>query len=251
MNKVHKKDVTDEEIERAMEPVFRELEHFLVLRVENPNEIEKSKNSVAKVTDKEIELLTNIYEKPNLAVTSRSINLGLSASDMNSLKTALLRNGFIEQFSINLGKKLGRNNKMLMLTAKGYKAIGKQAIKKPKNVSKEHWWWQTAIYEHLKNQGIETEIEKSKNKKRADIAIEYNGRLIAYEIELSPKNAIQNIAQDIKAGFDAVVSCCKNTIVMREVQKQFELFKDYESIKDKVKFRLLTDLEFVKNFQRK
>lgn len=201
MMHIHKKDVTDAEIEMAMKPVFEELSRFLVPRVKRESQpqtrpAEKRPGNDSKAIDaneaiaqQELDLLKSIYASPNLSITARSARLGLSANTMNGLKAAVIRRKFAEQFSINLGKEFGGNVVLLALTDAGYKAIGKsQGIKKPvANVGHEHWYWQNAICEHYLRKGIDAEIEKSKGGKRADIGIVWKEKEIAIEVELSPK----------------------------------------------------------------
>ena len=248
---MHQKDVTDNEIRIVMEPVYETIREFLVPRQppEQKAEVKQKDKKTAQIFCSKIEeeFLESIYENPNLSTTGRTFQLGLNASKMNELKKRLKKKGLITQFNINIGK----NVTMLELTKDGYSAIGKrQKYKIPENVSKTHFWWARTICDYYNKKGIKAEIEKAMNGKRADVGIIYNGMYIAIEIELSIKNAISNISEDLKVGFKKVYSCCKNSLVAKEIKRQLETYKGYEDIKDRVSIRLLTDFEFVKDIRK-
>ncbi len=253
---MHKKNVTDDEIRIVMESVYAEINKFLVPRQKRQQK-EKAKtgkevkNEKPALTEEQTELLLSVYENPNLSTTGHATKLGYSAYKMNNMKKKLSGMNLLSQFNINLGKDFGGNITLLELTDDGHKAIGKRRkFKKPKNVSREHFWWQRAICQNYIKKGINAEIEKAKNGKRADVGIVFNENEVAIEVELSPKNAISNIIEDLKAGFHKVYSCCKSSLVKREAIRRLEQYNDYESIKDRVSVRLLTDFEFVKEIGR-
>ena len=134
---------------------------------------------------------------------------------------------------------------MLALTKSGYKEIGKRPkIEKPDNVSNEHFFWQQKLYRLFRDKECLTWIEKSLNGKRADVFAIIKDKKNAFEIEMTPNNAVSNVVVDLEAGFDKVISCCKNSVVLREVKKRLSAYKDYERIKDKVEVRLLADFNF-------
>ena len=243
--------VTDEEAYSTWYLYKAKFESSLVDRIrivyneDKPASPKKDESAVAK---DEKRLLVSIDNEPNLPVTRRASILGESSYMMNKLKESLKQKGLAEQFSVNLGKQFGGTITLLALTEKGYEAIGKKPkIKKSrKNESHEHIWWKMNIDESYRKKSIPSEIEKSLNGKHADVGIVWKGENIAIEVELTPKNAIQNIKKDIEAGFDQVVSCAKNKTILNAIEKQFKALEDYESLKGQVKFRLLSDFDFVK-----
>jgi len=192
MSKLHKKDVTDEEINKAMEPVFKEIERFLVPRIRPHTKTEgksinkvnnkikqakKNKFDFKAITEQEMELLTNIFEEPNKGITARAARLGLSSYKMNQTKAALIKKCLAEQFTINLGKDFGGAVSLLELTENGYKAIKKtQKAKKPDNVSREHWWWQIAIYEHYRKKALQLRLKNQKKEKGPTLAFSGKGK---------------------------------------------------------------------------
>lgn len=257
--KTYRKNVSDEEVQSMMAPHLAELMRHVVPRMKpepDPEpEIEPKRNTNEKakveVTAEERDLLEDILEKPNLSVTARAARLGLSAYKMNSLKASIIKKGLAEQFSVNLGKQFGGNISLLALTEEGYGMLGKEPPERPKNVSMEHWWWQLAICDYFTQKNMKAEIEKNKNGNRVDVCLTVNGSEIAIEVELSPNNAVPNIANDLKAGFDKVKCCCKDKAVAEEVRRRFQSYEGYSDVKDRVEVRVLTELELVKEMQKK
>jgi len=251
---IYKKNVTDEEVQSIMAPHLSELMRHVVPRVKPEPEADpkRSTNEKPKVelTAEERDLLEDILEKPNLSVTARAARLGLSAYKMNATKARIIKKGLAEQFSINLGKNFGGTVSLLALTTEGYTGIGRKPIKRPENVGLDHFWWQLAIRDYFAKKSIIAEIEKSRNGIRVDVGLTRDGREIAVEVELSTKNAVANIANDLKAGFDKVECCCKDNQMAEEVRRRLQAYEDYANIRGRVEVRVLTELQLVKEMQK-
>jgi len=249
-----KKDVSNIEIERMMAhhivQLMKDVKPRVSIKDKEPETTNEPIGETAKsqtISLEEKDFLDSIDDKPDLSTTGRLAYLGLSTTKMNNMKNGLIKRGLITEFSINLGKKHGGIVKLLSLTETAYGYIKKEPkMKKPDNITEEHWFWQTHVYESYISQGIVAEIEKSLNGIRADIGIVWNDKLVALEIELTPK--ISNITEDLQGGFDKVVIYCKNNAVMKAIKTQFVSYKNYEDIKDRVEIRLLTEIEILKNF---
>ena len=254
--KTYKKDVSDEEVRRMMVDHINEMLNKVRPRVqvelkqEDKVEVKtKTKKKPAgwgRVSRDEREFLVDIFEYPDLSVTTRGSRLGLSDYKMNNLKAKVIDMALVEQFSVNIGKEFGGRITLLALTGAGYKALRKKPVVRPDNVSEEHWWWQTHIKDYFERKGVKAELEKSIDGKRADIGLVKDGEEVAVEVELSPKNALSNITVDLDAGFDRVVCCCKDKMVAKEVQRRLKEHKRYASIKDLVEVKVLTELQLVK-----
>ncbi len=245
--KIYRKNVSDQEVQSMMAPHLAELMRHVVPRMRPEPKPEAEPN---ELPEEERDLLEDILEKPNLSVTARADRLGLSAYKMNSIKTSIKKKALAEQFYVNLGKKFGGAITLLALTKEGYGVLGREPATRPENVSLEHWWWQVAICDYFKRNNIKVEIEKSRNGTRVDVGLTKDGREIAVEVELSTKNAIANIANDLKAGFDKVECCCKDNTMAEEVRRRLQAYEDYANIKDRVEVRVLTELQLVKEMQK-
>ncbi|GAB6909488.1 hypothetical protein JCM12296A_53320 [Desulfosarcina cetonica] len=204
-----------------------------------------------KLNRHERSILFAVYEDPTRCITKLSSFLGLSSYLMSKKKKSLIKDGYVEQFTVNLGKQSGGTITLLAITDEGYKAIGREPkSKKLQNESWEHHWWKNQIHEFYRKKGIPSEIEKSFNGKHADVGIVWKGENVAIEVELTPKNAIQNIVKDVEAGFSRVVSCAKNKAVQNAIIKMFESYEGYADLKEKVTFRIFYEFGFVKEISR-
>ncbi len=113
--------------------------------------------------------------------------------------------GLIEEIPINLGKDFKGIVKFLELTDVGYKAIGKSPAAKPKRqCTREHWWWQCNIAAQYRKMGYQVKIEMLRGSKHADVGVVHNGKVMAIEVELTSKNAVVNVKEDLQNGFHRV-----------------------------------------------
>jgi hypothetical protein len=245
-----RKNVTDDERRAHMQAYIESLKKPVRSRI-RPEDIPKPapqvrpKTESNEITGEERELLEDILEKPYLSITRRTSRLGLSAYKMNRLKGSAIRKKLVEQVRINLGRKFGGRVTFLMLLENGYRAIGRKPVRKPDNVSREHWFWQLFLKDYCRRKGLVAEIEKCMNGIYADLGVTKNQKLFAYEIETSPKNALSNIVSDLTAGFHMVISCCVDQNTAREVTRRLKEYEKYEQIRDRVEVRVLTELQAV------
>lgn len=252
---MYRKDVTNEEIEIAMQPVLDELSRFLVPRVkleeDKKNHSKEKPKEEINISEEEKEYLKSILEHPNLSVTARGEKLfGFSADKRTRIKKNLLDKKLILEFSVDLGSDFGGRVKLLRLTEQGYKLLGEKpplSTNFSKRGSLEHIWWQEFIAQDYLARDYKAIIEKELNGKAADIGIIAENETVAVEVELSPKNAITNFKQDIDAGFTRTIIACKNYQVKKQIQNKVNSFIAENPIyKGKEKIILLTDFPFVK-----
>ena len=206
----------------------------------------------SKLSDEEREYLKSIIEYPNRSVTARGEKLfGFSADKRTRIKRNLLDKKLIDEFTVGLGRPFGGRVKLLRLTDKAYDILGKKPVKKDPGLlqrrSSEHIWWQEHIARDYSARGYQAIIEKQMNGKSADIGVVKNNEVVAVEVELSPKNAITNLKQNIDAGFTRTIIACKNKSTKKEIEtKLTSFFKKNLTYQDKATVILLTDFPFVK-----
>lgn len=258
----YRKDITDEEISREMQPVLKELEKFLVPRVKPENETTETENSEKEkndenmnLTDEEKDYMKSIIEHPSLSVTARGEKLfGFSADKRTRLKNNLINKKLIVEFSVDLGPEFGGRVKMLRLTEKGYKAIDEKPLTQTEysnRPSLEHICWQELIARDYTEKGYKAVIEKKLKGKSADIGVIKDNEIVAVEVELTPKNAITNLKQNIDAGFTRTIIACRNRKVKKETEKKLNAFlEENPQYKDRAEVILLTDFPFVKKIHK-
>lgn len=254
-----KKDVTDSEIKARMKPHL----DALMGKVTSPSKMSKQEDNphisnkdenIKKQELKNIQLaaeekeyLENIFEKPNLTITQRAREMGLSPYMNDKIKKDLLKKGWIKEFTLNLGFSTRGIVKLVELTNDGFRAIGKENPELNKrNCSSEHWFWQRNIKDYYLSLGHKAIIEFLLNGKHADVGIFIDNKKVAVEVGLTPKNEIVNAKQDIRAGFDEVILALKNSQVKKAVEAHIQKHISEEELR-KVKVMLLNEFPFVKD----
>jgi hypothetical protein len=261
MNKPPYIDVTDEEVEAHMRP---HLQHFMkqvvsrhIIPEKNTETTSKGKNKkiseeVPSFTEDEIHILQSVFEQPYLSVTGRAESLGFSSHKNNKVKNSLLQKGVMVEQSINLGFGTRGNVHFASLTRAGYKALNKipPKIPQPLGASSKHVWWQCCIANHSEVNGFTAEIEKElPNGKKVDVylAPKKGGKPLCVEVELTPKNAVSNVTQDLEPGvLGKVMVACENKKVKQIVEKKLEKVLNNQQW-ELVQVMLLSDFHFVKD----
>ena len=129
---------------------------------------------------------------------------------------------------------------MLEITEAGYKYF---KIKNPMQQGKgssEHKYWQRRILSNHYESGRKAKIEWYLNGKSADLGVVMDGKLMAVEVALTPKNEMRNIKEDLDVGFHSVLVACRNSKVKQEVDKRINENLGEEE-KERVATCLLTD----------
>lgn len=202
------------------------------------------------LSQEERELLESILDRPLLSATQRRDYLGMSTYGYDRLKKGVLKNDFAEELTINLGAKTRGTIKLLELTTAGHEALDRTAPKpRPANCSGEHWWWQRRIAAWYRGQAMTAETEMNRAGKRADVGVIIDGRAVAIEVALTPKNEAANVQQDLKAGFGTVIVACKNARVKAAVYRRLQGALD-EAQARHVRLMLLAEFSFVEDMGR-
>jgi len=195
--------------------------------------------------------LNSVFENVLLTTTMRRNALGLSSDKANTVKKRLIENELVEQIAPNLGPRVGGTVKLIMLTAHGYEAIGKEPRNiRPKIVGPEHWFWQLQIAKFYREKGHPAKIEKWLNGKHADIGVIIKKREIAIEVAMRPYNEIRNIKAALNSGFDRVVVACRDSRVKHAIEERMGAALTGEETR-RCKIMLLTDFSFVETLIHK
>lgn len=265
MPHLFRKNVTDEEIRVYMQPEIARMMAFVVphspvdgrgdarmaehargtKQGKNNREEGRSESQPDPTTD-ELEFLESISRHPDAPNSQRYSLLGLSADRGNRTRKRLLKHHFIEQVDLNFGRRTGGRVSMLMLTDRGYAALGMQPPPhRPLNCSAEHWWWQQRLCREARDNGHEAEIEKSLDgKHHADVAFRKNGEWNAIEVTFSVNNVLENVRGDLQSGFQAVLVACGDDRRKQAAAAELNLLSVEE--RSRVKLLLLSDFAFVK-----
>ncbi len=253
------KDVTSADLQLIIAPLFQELNQHVIPRTEYGNilrekrkEEQQQKDEEIKARQKEtakkekvegnilIKILTNIREHPFIDQKTRVQMLGLASSSSTNDKyfKELLARGFMLRVPIGLGK--GQSTKVLYeITDKGREFARMDKFVIPGKGSLEHKFWQHKIKDFYESLDYKAEIEKRYGFKNVDVGVEMNGEKIAVEVDLTPKNLMENIQKDFIAGCDKVIVVARTKRSINAYQKTVQRYgKDYL---DRIQFMTLTD----------
>jgi DNA-binding MarR family transcriptional regulator len=195
----------------------------------------KSQKNTSSMSDEEREYLIDVYEDEDIPLTARAERLGITSTNGAKIKNELLRKNLVIEYEV----KVGGLKKFLKITHKGCKYLKVAPPKQEGKGSHAHRFCQRAVFNHFRDfLGLKAKIEGSKKGKCADVAvIEENGKSLAIEVALTPKNEMRNIKEDLKVGFDRVLVVCRNPMVKREVENRMK-----EALTDEEKVRVETCL---------
>ena len=220
-------------------------------KAENQEPPKSEKADVKETKDKIKELLMAIYHLQYKKTSTEIYKLsGLPAGTGSRLLAECEKNNLIKLIQLR-----GRGNpKYPILTAKAYEVLGMQEKKfYGKGAGDEHVLWQHLIAEKFSK--FKPIIEKVKEGKSIDVAIQTNELLICIEVAMTASNEKSNIEKNFEfAKADFVVIACKDNKVEDSVQA---IVQDMpEHIKSKTEVYLLSELmslkpdEFVENIEQ-
>lgn len=220
------KTVTDEEARRHTERLLAPLMHRVVRRTPKaekperpePKQAEEKPQKEPPKDDLRV-FLHGILDHPNDTVTERKDRFGWSGYRANRIKALSVKGGFAVELPINLGRKTRGRILLMQLTAKGYERLGEEPPKSDGfSCGPVHWWWQQALARYIDSlPGTEAAIEHTLNGKRIDVAALRETGVHAFEVELSPDNAVRNAKADLEAGATHVTVACKDTRVLKAI----------------------------------
>lgn len=256
-NKRPSRRVSDYEVALHMREPLKKLHAGTELRVEaqeqaKPKQEEKREASKPEEkaplasNDQDQAYLTSLHENPHATVTQLQELEGLSAYAANNLRKRLVEMGFIEPFTVNVGRDHGGSVTLTHITESGCKAIDRASrFKLPARMSHEHFWWQRGIAAFYRRHGYDARIEFNLNGKLVDVGFRTKSGVTAIEVELSPKNAVRNVTEDLERGSSRVVVGCKNAKVRQAVESRLKQAIGEQGI-SRVKLMLLSEFSFVK-----
>lgn len=179
----------------------------------------EAKQAEAKLNEREVTLLSDVYQYPYSGVVARYRRLSISRRKGDDLKKQLIEKTLIEPVSI-----LTRSGRIVLLeiTPLGWdqlKRLGLKRSTKRYNEGLEHRFWKEKIAELFRREGYKVFIEHPVNG-FSDIIIEKNGKQVPVEIETGKSNWEQNIEKNFKKGFSAIVIVATNQDCLMKIRNQ-------------------------------
>jgi DNA-binding PadR family transcriptional regulator len=248
------KDVTNEEVEKFMAPVFEELNQGVAPRteykaVQNAKKAAQWKEKKEKTKEVEsfegnmlIRILSNIKDYPFIDQKTRRKMIGLgSSSTADKYFKKLKAEGFVTEHRINLGKAGGKRNYYEILEP-GRKYARMNKVEIPGKAEFVHKFWQHTIKEFYESipgyRGVE--IEKRFGMKNVDVGFtKEDGTKVAVEVELSSKNVLINVHEDLNAGCDEIIIVAPTKRSIASYKKKLVNYGKEEL--EKIKWMVVTD----------
>jgi len=195
------KNVSDEELEKKMQPALSSLMKSVELSVESEPKPERPERKVTKeipLSEDAKLLISHINSHPFMTISSRYKQLGISGRRLESAKEEIISKRLVKEVSIALS--VHRPAKFLVLTDIGLsylKNAGQDVSlwQKVGNVGFEHMLYQVLIAYSLKNSGWQAFIEKDVGSgRRVDVLAVKDGKRIGIEVELGSVNLEEEIS---------------------------------------------------------
>lgn len=164
--------------------------------------------SSRSLTFQEKAFLECAHNNPAFSVTGMYKDQGLSAYMGDKVKTALKDKGLLQEVSTHLGPR-SRIAKFLLLTPKGFKALGVDFDPGAGKGGFLHRYWQSVIKFHAEGNGYRATIEESipESREAVDVGLEREGKRLAVEISVTTNwnDEVGNIRKCLQARYDQVV----------------------------------------------
>ncbi|MEW6744789.1 MAG: hypothetical protein AB1486_18705 [Planctomycetota bacterium] len=173
---------------------------------------------------------------------------GYALAESTRQRKILSLREFIEEVAIPTGTQ-GRHPKPAVLTQKGFDYLSRNGIPPhppPGRGDHPHKFWQHTMRRSFRKAGLEAIIEEHMvcRDHPVDVAVvDHDGRLKAFEVSLSDGNVARNLKADIEGGYDEVIFCVlrRDDKMVIEAKLARELGEGWETLKDRVSFRLLRE----------
>jgi hypothetical protein len=238
------KCISDEEIERIMQPRLEPLMSELSEREEVIVERKHNKGEKARWIIDKRKLLEVLVVNSFVATTEIYKASGLDPYRGNRAKKILVSEDRLAEHRLNLAEKRGGTAVYLEITAAGYQYLEELGIPYEKLKGKgsfEHKLWQTKILEYYRGRGLSAQVEGKEYgiEDAADVAVVAENKNIAIEIELIITGHIyKNVLRDLER-YDQVIIATKKGLMCKI--NEFRLNNTYLLEEERVSIQLLTD----------
>ncbi|MCQ3921638.1 MAG: hypothetical protein DPW13_11880 [Planctomycetes bacterium] len=148
-------------------------------------------------------------------VKQRYQRLGLSVGRGNSMKERLVADGWLEESVVPIER---TRKVVLRLTAKARAALGLDSATRRESLP--HEYWKRFYQKLLENGGYAVTVEASRQKGASDLVAESGRKRIGIEVETGLSNAVENVRQDLREGFERVLVVATDEKAFDRVSRQ-------------------------------
>ena len=166
--------------------------------------------------DQYFRFLSDILDFPDDGVKRRYKRLSISADKGNNIKNSLIVQGWIEGQMIELGN----TRKLCLRLTKRAKELLNLEVNTPQYGSIAHEYWKRFYGQRFGELGYAVSYEAPRTDGgRIDVVAVKDGRKIAIEIETGKSSFLQNIRQDLAAGYDRVLVVATGKTALEKIEK--------------------------------
>ena len=225
------KDLVKQRMEKELAILSREvIPHKTTLSDEGQKEPNYPKNKFFNTEEK---ILKDLQRNPNQSIGKRVKRLQVSRSNIKRIIKESEDKRLISQVTVATGKR-GAQPKISIFQEEAIKRFGEQGFN---GLAPETDFWHETVKEFLEN-NVSLEIysierEDKLPKGRTDVSliqIEGNKRILAFEIEMSPKSSylhvVDNISKNLEAGFEKIIICLQREFIEKikvQIEQGFSL----------------------------
>jgi hypothetical protein len=168
------------------------------------------------LNDDAFRFMADILAFPNDGVKIRYKRLGISAGTGNRLKDFLIRQGWLQSQTVELGQ---TRKTCLRLTRQAQEAVNPGGDV-PTHGSIVHEYWKRYWAQRFREQGYQVELEAPRKSGRVDVVARKGGQAIAVEIETGKSNYLQNIRQDLAAKYGKILVVATDKAAYQAIERQ-------------------------------
>ena len=161
------------------------------------------------------EFLEDVMAHEDDGVRVRYKRLDWSGDKGNRVKNQLVENEILEEQEV----KVGRTFKLLLrVTPRARERLG---LKKSLGRGPlAHEYWKRFYANRFRSEGYEVELEAPRRNGRVDVLARRGTDTLAIEIETGRSEAVKNVRQNLRAGFNRVIVVATDEVALQKVERQ-------------------------------
>jgi hypothetical protein len=168
------------------------------------------------LNDDAFRLFMDILTFPADGVKVRYKRLHMSTGSGNRLKELLIRQGWLESQTVDIGQ---TRKTCLRLTKQVADALNLSDAVAPQHGSIVHEYWKCYYAQRFAEHGYQIALEVPRISGRTDVVARKDDRKIAIEVETGKSDFIRNIRQDLAAKYDKIIVVATDKNAFEKIEK--------------------------------
>ncbi len=171
------------------------------------------------LSDDELAFIIDVFQQRDDGVKARYRRLGWSVDKGNRMKGQLLDRGLLDSEIIPIGR---TRKTLLRLSSEGSRLFNAEQAEQVSAESLAHEYWKRRYADLYRGQSYLVEIEAPRPDAagRVDVLARRDHETVAIEIETGKSDVVQNVRQDLRAGFTRVLVVATNKASLDRVERQ-------------------------------